>query len=68
MSDWVQELSPNRKFRNGNSFREFVSELSASKHDNLRWSRKNGDKTLFAPFIFSFQFQLKFQRTFVAQT
>ncbi len=34
----------------------------------LRWSRKSGVKTLFASSIFSFQFQLKFERAFVAQT
>ena len=34
----------------------------------VRWSRKSGDKTVSLSSIFSFQFHLKFHRTFVSQT
>ena len=34
----------------------------------VRWSSLNRYKTLSPPFVFTFQFHFKFQRTFVAQT
>ena len=40
----------------------------AASHISVRWSSLNGYKTLSPPFVFTFQFHFKFQRTFVAQT